>query len=101
MKPRLLVSGRSHFTTLFFSLHIDDVSLLDVFGVVSRVEARLSVLESACTPALTVFFTDFGELIPWRNEEGTSESLFESVVSGHTPVIVTLIARGNLESPLT
>lgn len=68
-----------HFTTHPFLLPshllICHDSLLDVFHIVGRIEACLSILEPAFAPTLIIFFANFGELVPWRKQkEGVNET---------------------------
>ena len=62
-------SSRNTPLTFYSHLLICHKSLLDVFHIVSRIEACFSFLEPTSAPTLIIFFADFGELVPWRQQE--------------------------------
>lgn len=62
-------SSRNTPLTLYSHLLICHKSLLDVFHIVSRIKACFSFLEPTSAPTLIIFFADFGELVPWRQQE--------------------------------
>lgn len=58
-----------HFLLSSHLLICGDDYLLDVFHIISRIEAHLSILEPAFAPTLIIFFANFSELVAWRKKK--------------------------------